>query len=77
MTGVVIRTISVPALLNLLRSSHSLLLAGSLDGKLRTFDLRTSMRENEATEPVLAHVGGIQGLEVCGNYVATIGWTLR
>lgn len=77
MTGLVIRTISVPALLNPLRSSHSLLLAGSLDGKLRTFDLRTSMRENEATEPVLAHVGGIQGLDVCGNYVVTIGWTLR
>ena len=77
MTGLVIRTVSVPALLNPLRSSHSLLLAGSLDGKLRTFDLRTTMRENEATEPILAHMGGIQGLDVCGNYVVTIGWTLR
>ncbi|KAF8333955.1 ubiquitin carboxyl-terminal hydrolase-domain-containing protein [Cantharellus anzutake] len=77
MTGLVTRTVSVPVLLTPLRSSHSLLLAGGPDGKLRTFDLRTTMREHEATDSILAHVGGIQGLEVCGNYAVTIGWAMR
>jgi PAB-dependent poly(A)-specific ribonuclease subunit 2 len=77
--GSVIRTFPAPAMIAHLRSSHSMLLSGGSDGYLRTHDLRLGPRADHDTSEssVLAHVGGISGLEVSGNCAVTIGWGMR
>ncbi|KAF9521074.1 hypothetical protein BS47DRAFT_1404191 [Hydnum rufescens UP504] len=77
--GTLIRTYPAPPMITHLRASHSILLSGGSDGYLRTHDLRLGSRgEQDVPESsVLAHVGGIQGLEVSGNYAVTIGWGMR
>jgi PAB-dependent poly(A)-specific ribonuclease subunit 2 len=71
--------ITAPSLISHLKSSSSLLISGSSDGFLRTHDLRANTRREEGAieGSALAHVGGLQGLEVSGNSVYTIGWGLR
>ena len=74
--GTVIRKSPSPSLVTQLRSSHSLLISAASDGNIRTHDFRK--RDGGSPEGLaLAHVGGIQCLEVSGNYAYTCGWTLR
>ena len=78
-TGSLIRQASTPSLIEHLQYSHTVLLSGSADGFLRTHDPRTGLRRDGggAENVVLAHAGGVSGLQVSGNYVYTIGWTHR
>jgi PAB-dependent poly(A)-specific ribonuclease subunit 2 len=77
--GTVTREVSSPAMITHIQPSHTLVLSGSSDGNLRTHDFRTTGRKDDGGIEglVLAHVGGVQGLQVSGNYVFTIGWGLR
>jgi len=78
LTGDVIRRTNVPGIINQLQSSHFLLLAGSSDGYIRSYDLRNpSKRTDSAENSVYAHAGGVQGLQSGGNYVYSIGWGYR
>ncbi|KAF5372867.1 hypothetical protein D9758_001617 [Tetrapyrgos nigripes] len=78
MTGSVIREVQTPSLVTHLEFSHSLLLSGSADGYLRTHDPRTGLVHNSGSEnAVKAHYSGIQGLQTIGNFVFTIGLSLR
>uniref|UniRef100_A0A0W0F3U7 PAN2-PAN3 deadenylation complex catalytic subunit PAN2 n=1 Tax=Moniliophthora roreri TaxID=221103 RepID=A0A0W0F3U7_MONRR len=78
MTGTVIRQLQTPSLITNLEFSHSLLLSGAADGYLRTHDPRTGMIRNDGSESsVKAHYSSIQGLETIGNFVFTIGLSLR
>lgn len=78
-TGAEVRRISVPSTVTHFQFSPLYLLSGSLDGYLRAHDPRTGMKKSEggAELSVKAHSSGIQGLQTSGNYVYTIGWTLR
>ncbi|KIJ44196.1 hypothetical protein M422DRAFT_252212, partial [Sphaerobolus stellatus SS14] len=79
-TGNPIRTLSCPAQISHLHFSQSVLISGSADGVLRTHDIRTSMRRDDGTLgelSVKAHLGGVQGLDASGNFVYSIGWSLR
>ncbi|KAF8078063.1 ubiquitin carboxyl-terminal hydrolase-domain-containing protein [Lyophyllum atratum] len=74
MTGTTIRQTTTPSVITQLQSSHSMLLSGSVDGYLRTHDIRaSSSRPGGAESLVKAHSHGIQGLEATGNFVFTIG----
>jgi len=78
LTGDVICRTSVPGIINQLHFSHSLLLAGSSDGYIRSYDLRNPSRRTDSAEnSVYAHAGGVQGLQSGGNYVYSIGWGYR
>lgn len=79
-TGNVVRTMTSPSVVTALRGSHSALLSGAADGVLRVHDVRTpgTRAESASSElSVLAHVGGILGVDIGGNSVFTIGWSLR
>ena len=76
-TGSLVRQWSAPSLITHLVSSHTLLLSGSADGFLRTHDVRVGKTADNSENSVKAHAKGIQGLEVSGNLVFTIGWGLR
>jgi PAB-dependent poly(A)-specific ribonuclease subunit 2 len=77
-TGTVGRQMPCPPQVVNLHVSHSLVFSGSSDGLLRTHDLRGSMKRNSGTElSVRAHQGSIQAIESSGNWVYTIGWTIR
>jgi hypothetical protein len=77
MTGNVIRQASSPSAITELQFSHSVLLSGSSDGFLRKHDPRTGMRKEDGESLVKAHAGGVQDLQVSGNFVFTIGWGIR
>lgn len=78
LTGDVIRRNSVSGVINQLHFSHSLLLAGSSDGYIRSYDIRNPSRRTDSAEnSVYAHAGGVQGLQSGGNYVYSIGWGYR
>lgn len=76
-TGSIVRQFSAPSLITHLVSSHTLLLSGSADGCLRTHDVRVHKSGDFSESTVRAHVKGVQGLEVSGNLVFTIGWGVR
>ena len=78
LTGDVIHRTNVPGIINQLHFSHSLLLSGSSDGYIRSYDLRNPSRRTDSAEnSAYAHAGGVQGLQSGGNYVYTIGWGYR
>ena len=78
LTGDVIRRTSVAGIINQLHFSHSLLLTGSSDGYIRSYDIRNPSRRTDSAEnSVYAHAGGVQGLQNSGNYVYSIGWGYR
>lgn len=60
-------------LLHLRRSTQ--LVASTVTGSLVLLDARTS--ELTVGESVLAHTGGISQVEAEGNYIVTIGYTMR
>lgn len=78
-TGAVTRRIQAPSIVDHLSYSHTLLLSGSVDGYLRTYDPRSGLRRDtgNAEASVQAHIAGIQGLQTSGNYVYTIGMGIR
>lgn len=78
-SGTVSRTLPVSSTITSLRSSHSAIVAGNSDGYLRLYDVSSPSRssEDQSEGSILAHVGGIQSIDVGGNYAVTIGWTLR
>lgn len=78
--GSPIRTLPAPSQITHLHFSYSLVLSGSVDGYIRTHDVRTSMRREDGAageHSVKAHLGGLQGLDAVGNFVYSIGWGLR
>ncbi|KAJ8093092.1 poly(A)-specific ribonuclease [Marasmius tenuissimus] len=78
MTGSVIRQMQVPSLITQMAFSSSFLLSGGADGYLRAHDPRTGITRNGGSESsVKAHYSSIQGLETIGNFVFTIGLSLR
>ncbi|KAJ3968349.1 ubiquitin carboxyl-terminal hydrolase-domain-containing protein [Lentinula raphanica] len=78
MTGNLLRQTTMPSIATHLEFSHNTLLAGSADGYLRAYDPRTgTVRNGGAESTVKAHYGGIQGLQTSGNFVFTIGMSLR
>ena len=78
LSGDVIRRTTVSGIINQLHFSHSLLLAGSSDGYIRSYDIRNPSRGTDpAANSVYAHAGGVQGLQSSGNYVYSIGWGYR
>ena len=78
LTGDVVRRTNVSGIINQLHFSHSLLLAGSSDGYIRSYDLRKPSRRTDSAEnSAYAHAGGVQGLQSSGNYVYSIGWGYR
>lgn len=58
-------------------SSHTFLLSGSADGYIRTHDVRIGKKGDFSESSVKAHMKGVQGLEVSGNLVFSIGWGIR
>ncbi|KAF5379932.1 hypothetical protein D9757_007171 [Collybiopsis confluens] len=59
-------------------SQNNILLSGSADGHVRAFDPRTGTTRGGSSESsVKAHYGGIQGLQTVGNFIFTIGMSLR
>ncbi|EIN08045.1 hypothetical protein PUNSTDRAFT_70027 [Punctularia strigosozonata HHB-11173 SS5] len=78
-TGAEIRRISTSSAVTHLQFSHLHLLSGSRDGYLRAHDPRTGLRKAEsgAELSVKAHAGSFQGLASSGNYIYTIGCTVR
>jgi hypothetical protein len=77
-SGTTVReAISIPSIITQLQFSHSLLYSGSADGYLRTHDPRTGMKKDSGESSTQAHPSGIQGMQISGNYVSTIGWGVR
>jgi len=77
-TGTIGRKMPCPPQVVNLHVSHSLVFSGSSDGLLRTHDLRATTKKSAGTElSVRAHQGSIQAIESSGNWVYTIGWTIR
>lgn len=60
-------------LLHLRRATQ--LIGSTTTGSIILLDSRTS--ELKTGESVLAHTGGINQLEAEGNYVVTVGYTMR
>lgn len=78
MTGNLSRQTTTPSIATHLEFSHNILLSGSADGYIRAYDPRTGIVRNGGSEStVKAHYGGIQGLQTAGNFVFTIGMSLR
>ncbi|KAJ7581374.1 ubiquitin carboxyl-terminal hydrolase-domain-containing protein [Mycena floridula] len=76
MTGTIVREIPTPSLVTHLEFSPSFLISGAADGIIRTHDPRTgASTRSEGT--VKAHVSGIQALQTTGNFVCTIGLSMR
>ncbi|GJJ12243.1 hypothetical protein Clacol_006484 [Clathrus columnatus] len=78
--GSPIRTMPVVSQVTHLQYSHSLLISGSVDGFIRTHDVRSGTRRRDGAtgeHTVRAHLGGLQGLDAVGNFVYSIGWGLR
>ncbi|PCH38436.1 hypothetical protein WOLCODRAFT_97122 [Wolfiporia cocos MD-104 SS10] len=76
-TGDVLRRAQAPSILTHLLWSSTYLISGSSDGFLRSMDPRESTWRSNSSSVVRAHVSGIQGLEMSGNYVYTIGLGTR
>ena len=76
-TAAVVRQWPVNSLVTHLVSSHTLLLSGSADGTIRTHDVRHKGRIDASESYIKAHLRGVQGLEVSGNLVFSIGWGER
>ncbi|TDL27635.1 hypothetical protein BD410DRAFT_782767 [Rickenella mellea] len=76
-TGNIIQQTPVSSLITHLVFSHTLLLSGSADGHVRTHDVRVRSQTEYGESSVKAHVRGVQGLEVSGNLVFSIGWGVR
>ncbi|KIO23414.1 hypothetical protein M407DRAFT_78054 [Tulasnella calospora MUT 4182] len=77
--GTEVRTMSSPAYVTHLKTSYNYLVSGASDGIIRTHDFRTSSKKSSdpgasGGTSVIAHPGGIQDLEVSGNYIYTCGW---
>ncbi|TFL07786.1 ubiquitin carboxyl-terminal hydrolase-domain-containing protein [Pterulicium gracile] len=78
MTGVYVRRVNTPSMINHLSFSHSLLVSGSLDGYVRVHDSRTGMKSDRNSSALgRAHQGSIHGLQCSGNYVFTVGFGIR
>ncbi|KAE9386325.1 PAB-dependent poly(A)-specific ribonuclease subunit PAN2 [Gymnopus androsaceus JB14] len=78
MTGSLSRQATTPSIVTHLEFSHNILLSGSADGYVRAYDPRTGIARNGGSESMVkAHYGGIQGLQTVGNFVFTIGMSLR
>jgi PAB-dependent poly(A)-specific ribonuclease subunit 2 len=78
LTGAVLRRAPTPSRTEHLLHAHAVLLSGAADGQLRAHDPRTGMRREGGAEAAAhAHVAGVRGLAVAGNYACTIGWGLR
>ncbi|THH06212.1 hypothetical protein EW145_g4234 [Phellinidium pouzarii] len=76
-TGSLVKQWSTPSLITHLVSSHTLLISGSADGYLRTHDVRIDKKGDLSEASVKAHMQSVQGLEVSGNLVFSIGWGVR
>ncbi|KAL1747522.1 ubiquitin carboxyl-terminal hydrolase-domain-containing protein [Schizophyllum fasciatum] len=76
-TGSVVRTTPIATVVNQMDFSPSLLLAGCMDGHLRIFDPRTALTPTGGPSAVRAHSNSVQGLQVSGNDVFTIGISMR
>ena len=76
-TGTLVRQSPSPSLITHLVSSHTLLISGSSDGCIRTHDVRIGRSGSNSESSVKAHTKGVQGLEVNGNNIFTIGWSVR
>ena len=72
-TGKPVRSTPVPSLVTHLVASSTLLVSGCADGFLRTHDFRTGKTGEHAEASVKAHANAVQGLDVSGNLVFTIG----
>lgn len=74
--GVELRRVNAPAMVTHIKPSYNLLVSGASDGCVRTHDFRTASRKDEGStqNSAVAHAGGIQDLEVSGNYIYTCGW---
>lgn len=78
MTGSLSRQATTPSIVTHLEFSHNILLTGSADGYVRAYDPRTGIVRNGGSESMVkAHYGGIQGLQTAGNFIFTIGMSLR
>ncbi|KAF9532295.1 ubiquitin carboxyl-terminal hydrolase-domain-containing protein [Crepidotus variabilis] len=74
MTGTMIRQVQTSSLLTQLELSHSALISGSSDGYIRIHDPRTGMARSGGAENLAkAHPRSLQGLQVAGNLIFTIG----
>ncbi|KAF8919283.1 PAB-dependent poly-A-specific ribonuclease subunit PAN2 [Mucidula mucida] len=76
-TGTVVRQCQVPSLITHMEFSHSSLISAGADGYLRNHDPRTGITRAAADSSVRAHPSGIQGLQISGNYIFTIGLQSR
>ncbi|KAI4525371.1 hypothetical protein K525DRAFT_234573 [Schizophyllum commune Loenen D] len=76
-TGSVVRTSPAATVINQMDFSPSLLLAGCMDGYLRAYDPRTALTPNSGPSAVRAHSNSVQGVQVSGNEVFTIGISMR
>lgn len=76
-TGSIVRHSPSISVATHILSSHSQLVVGFSDGWIRTYDGRSSRFGEHSEASVKAHLKGIQGLEVSGNYAFTIGYGLR
>lgn len=78
MTGNLSKQAKIPSIATHLEFSYNILLSGSADGYLCAYDPRTGISRNGTSESMVkAHYGGIQGLQTVGNFVFTIGMSLR
>lgn len=77
MTGTVVRQCQVPSLITHMEFSHSSLVSAGADGYLRNHDPRTGVTRSGTDTSIRAHPSGIQGLQISGNYIFTIGLQSR
>ncbi|KIK63543.1 hypothetical protein GYMLUDRAFT_40586 [Collybiopsis luxurians FD-317 M1] len=79
MTGNLSKQATAPSVATHLEfAQNNILLSGSADGYVRAYDPRTGTTRNGGSESsVKAHYGGIQGLQTVGNFIFTIGMSLR
>uniref|UniRef100_D8PTC9 PAN2-PAN3 deadenylation complex catalytic subunit PAN2 n=1 Tax=Schizophyllum commune (strain H4-8 / FGSC 9210) TaxID=578458 RepID=D8PTC9_SCHCM len=76
-TGSVVRTSPAATVITQMDFSPSLLLAGCMDGYLRAYDPRTALTPNSGPSAIRAHSNSVQGVQVSGNEVFTIGISMR
>ena len=77
-TGTVVREAAAPpSVITHLQFSHSLLFSGTSDGHLYIHDQRTGLQKEMGESNVRAHLGGLQGMQISGNFAFTIGWGVR
>ncbi|KAH8833946.1 ubiquitin carboxyl-terminal hydrolase-domain-containing protein [Flagelloscypha sp. PMI_526] len=74
-TGDIVRTVQVPSMVNHLTNSHTLLVSGNSDGCIRAHDPRILSGRPELFTK--AHLSSVQGVQITGNYVFTIGLGMR